>query len=140
MMLATMLSTRLRLDRHVAVGTVLRAELHVEQAQEVVDLGERRDRALAAAAAGALLDRDGRRNAEDRIDVGARGRLHELARVGVQRLEIAALAFGEQDVERERRSCREPETPVITVKLVARDLDVDVLRLCSRALWTQMLP
>ena len=32
----------LRLDRHVAVGAVLRAELHVQQAQEVVDLGERR--------------------------------------------------------------------------------------------------
>ena len=92
----------------VAVGAVLHAELHVQQAQEVVDLGERRDRALAAAAAGALLDRHRRRNAEDRVDVGPRRRLHELARIGVERLEIAALAFVEQDVERERATCPSP--------------------------------
>src|SRR5689334_5991062 len=36
----------LRLDRHAAVGAILRPELHVQQAQEVVDLGQRRDRAL----------------------------------------------------------------------------------------------
>src|SRR5258706_5007870 len=56
----------LRLDRHLAVGAVLEPELDVEQPQEVVDLGQRRDRALASAAAGALLDRDRRRNAGDR--------------------------------------------------------------------------
>ena len=117
----------LRLDRHVAVRAVLGAELHVEQPQEVVDLGQRRDRALAAAAARALLDRHRRRDAEDRVDVGPRRRLHELARVGVQRLEVAPLPLGEHDVERERRLARarhagdhgEP---------VARQRDVDVLQ------------
>ena len=101
----------------------------------MVDLGQRRHRALAAAAAGALLDRHRRRDAVDRVHVGPRRGLHELARIGVQRLEIAALAFVEQDVEASV-DLPEPETPVITVKRVARDLDVDVAcRLCSRALW-----
>ena len=92
----------LRLDGHVAGGAELRAELHVQQAQEVIDLGERGHRALAAAAAGALLDGHRGRNAVDGVDVRARRRLHELARIGVQRFEIAALAFVEDDVEGER--------------------------------------
>src|SRR6185295_18412727 len=83
----------LRYDRYVAVGAVLRAELDVEQSQEVVNLGQRRYRALASAAAGALLDRHRRRDAEDRVHVGPRSALDELARVGVQRLEVSALAF-----------------------------------------------
>ncbi len=74
---------RLRLDRDVALGTILRAELDEQQAQEMVDLGQRRNGALAAAAARALLDRDGRRDAENRVDVGLGRGLHELARVGV---------------------------------------------------------
>ena len=49
---------------------MLRAELDVQQAQEMVDLGQRRDGALAAAAARALFDRHRRWDAEDRIDVG----------------------------------------------------------------------
>ena len=92
----------LRLDRHVAVGTVLRAELHVQQPQEVMHFGQRPDRALAAAATGALLDGDGRRDAEDRVDVRPPRGLHELARVGVQRLEVATLPLGEDYVERKR--------------------------------------
>ena len=40
----------LRPDRHVAFGTVLGSELDVEQAQEGLDLGQRRDRTLAPAA------------------------------------------------------------------------------------------
>ena len=96
----------LRFDGDVAGGAELRAQLHVEQAQEVIDLGERGHRALAAAAAGALLDGDRGRNAVDRIHVRPRRGLHELARVRVQRFEIAALAFVEDDVERQRGFAR----------------------------------
>ena len=116
----------LRLDGDVAVRAVLRAELHVQQAQEVIDLGERRHRALAAAAAGALLDGDRRRDAEDRIHVRARGRLHELARVGVEGFEVAALALVEEDVEGERGLARAGHAGDDR-EAVARDLDVDVL-------------
>src|SRR5438034_613642 len=62
----------LRLDRHPAVGAVLEPELDVEQSQEMIDLGERRDGALASPAAGALLDRDRGRDSEDRVHVGPR--------------------------------------------------------------------
>ena len=93
---------RLGFDRHPALGAVLHAELHEEQAQERVDLGERGHRALAAAPAGALLDGDGRRHAENAVDVGPVRGLDELPGVGVQRLEVPALPLGEDDVEGER--------------------------------------
>ena len=67
----------LRRDRRAVVDAVLQAELDVQQAQEVPDLGRRRDRALAAAARQALLDRDRRRDAVDRVDLGPAGRLHD---------------------------------------------------------------
>ena len=68
----------------------------------MIDLGERCDGALSAAAARALLDRNGRRNAVDRIHVGTRGGLHELTRIGVQGFKVAALTLVEDDVKRER--------------------------------------
>ena len=116
----------LRLDRDRAVRAVLNAELHIEQAQEVVDLGERRHGALSAAAAGALLDRDGGRDAEDRVHVRPRRALDELARVGVERLEIAPLAFGEENVEGERRFSRARD-PGHDGESIARNRDADVL-------------
>ncbi len=114
----------LRLDRHPAVGAVLSAELDVEQPEEVIDLRERRDRALASATAGALLDRDRGRNPEDRVNVGPRRALDELARVGVERLEIAPLALGEQDVESERRFSGTRDAGDDR-EFIARDFDVD---------------
>ena len=117
----------LRLDRHVAVRAELRAQLHEQQAQEVVDLGLRGHRALRAAAAGALLDRHRGRDAEDRVHVGLRRRLHELARVGVERLEVAPLALGEDDVEGERGLARARDAGHHG-ELAARDLDVDALQ------------
>ena len=122
----------LRLDARAAVGAVLHAELDVQQAQEMIDLGERRDGALAAAAAGALLDGHRRRNAEDGVHVGARGRLHELARIGVQRFEVAALALGEQDVEGQRALAAAGHAGDDGEALRARSTSMS-FRLCSRA-------
>ena len=96
----------LRPHRRAVLDAVLHAELDVQQAQEVPDLGGRADRALAAAARQALLDRHGRRDAVDRVDLGPAGRLHDAARVGVERFEVAPLAFVEQDVEGQRRLAR----------------------------------
>ena len=89
------------LDRQVAIRAILRAELHIEEPQKVIDLRERRYRALASATAGALFDGDGRWDAEDGIHVGSRRRLHELPCIRIQRFEVAPLAFVEQDVESE---------------------------------------
>src|SRR5579864_2893396 len=92
----------------------------------MIDLGERRHVALAAPATGALLDGDGGRNAEDRIDVGTRGRLHELPGIGVQRLEVTTLALVEEDVEGERRLARARDAGDHR-KAIARYLHVDPL-------------
>ena len=117
----------LRLDRDITGRTELSAELHVQQTHEVIDLGQRCDRALATATAGALLDRNGWRNAEDGIDIRSRGGLHELSRIGIKGFEITTLAFAEDDVERERRlartrDARDDREPI------AWQLDVDVLQ------------
>ena len=112
--------------RASAGGAVLHAELHVEQPQEMIDLGERRHGALAAAAAGALLDGDRRRNAEDRVHVGTRGGLDELPRIGVQRLQVAALSLGEQDVEGQGALAAAGHAGD-DGESVAAEIDVDVL-------------
>ena len=89
----------LRFDARVAGRAVLHAEFHVQQAQEMIDLGQRGDRALVAAAAGALLDGHRGWYAEDGVHIRARRGLHELPCVGIQGFEVAPLALGEQDVE-----------------------------------------
>ena len=119
---------RLRFDACVTVRAMLCAELHIKQAQEMVDLGERRHGALAPAATGALLDRDGRRDAADRVDLRPRSRLHELPRVGVQGLEVAPLALVEQDVEGERRFTRSGDSGDHGER-IARDVDIDAAQI-----------
>ena len=89
-------------DGQVAVWAVLGAELHIEQAQVGVDLGEGAHGALVPAAAGALLDGHGGRDAEDGIHIGAGGGLDELAGIGVEGLQIAPLPLGEEDIEGQR--------------------------------------
>lgn len=117
----------LRLDRHLAIGAVLGAQLDVQQAQEVMDFRHGGHGRLASAAAGALFDRHGGRDAEDGVHVGLAGRLHDGARIGVERFEVAPLAFVEQDVEGQGRLAR-PGHARDDRELVARDLDVDVLQ------------
>jgi hypothetical protein len=74
------------------------------------------------------LSGDRRRQAVDLVDVGLLHHLQELARIGRQRLDIAALALGIDGVERQRgfsraRQAREHH------ELVARNLDVDILEI-----------
>jgi hypothetical protein len=116
----------LRRDRRAVDDAMLEAELDVEQAQEVPDLGRRRDRALPAAARQALLDRYRGRDAVDRVDLGPARRLHDRARIRVERFEVAPLPFVEKDVERERRLAR-PRDAGDDAELAARDRDVERL-------------
>ena len=118
---------RLRLHRGAVVDAVLDAQLDVEQAQEVPDLGGGAHGALAAAARQALLDRDRRRNAVDRVHLGPARRLHDAARIGVERFEVAPLAFVEQDVEGQRRLARAADAGD-HAELAARDVDRQVLQ------------
>jgi len=89
-------------DGQLAIGAVLCAEAREEQADEMINLGDGGDGALAAAATVALLDADGGRDAGDEVHVRAGELLNELAGVDVHRIEEAALALGEKEVEGER--------------------------------------
>ena len=91
------------------------------------DLGDGRDRGVRAAARRALLERDRRRHARDRVDVGPRQRGQELARVRRERLHEAPLPLGEDDVERERRLARAAR-PRHDAQLAVRDRARDVLQ------------
>ena len=80
---------------------------------------------------------------------GREARLHELARVGVERFEVAALALGEQDVEGEGGLARARHAGDHG-EAAARDLDVDVLQVVlarlvdadrrCRGSWPRRLP
>ncbi len=78
-------------------------ELGIEETDELEDLRDGGDGALATATRDALFDRDRWRNAGDRIDIGPFELLHELACVGIEAVEVTALAFGEKEVKREGR-------------------------------------
>ena len=117
---------RLRLHGGAVLGAMLRAELDVQQAQKVPHLGGRAHGGLAAAARQPLLDGDGGRNAVDRVHLGPPCRLHDAAGIGVERFQIAALAFVEQDVERERGLARAAHARH-HIELAARNVHAQVL-------------
>ena len=110
----------LRGDRLAAVVAVHAADAREEQAQVVVDLGDRADGRARVARSGLLLDRDRRRQPLDGVDVGLVHLLEELAGVGRQRLDVAPLPLGVDRVERERRLARARQ-PGDDHELVARD-------------------
>ncbi len=115
-------------DRTAAVGAVRRADGGVEQAEVVVDLRDGADGGTGTAAGGLLLDRDGRAEAFDGVDVGALDLVEKLAGVGGESFDVAALAFGVDGVEGERRFTGAREAGDHG-EGVARDLDVDVLQI-----------
>ncbi len=120
------LRDRLRLQGEPVVGAVGRPGAREKQAQVVVDLGHRADGGARVVARRLLLDRDGGRKALDQVDVGLFHQLQELARVGRERLDVAALALGIERVEGERALARARE-PRDDHEAVAREIEADVL-------------
>jgi hypothetical protein len=101
------------------------AGARVQQPQVVVDLGHRAHRGARIVRAALLLDGDGRRQTLDAVDVGLVHDGQELARVGRQRLDVAALPLGIERVEGQRgfaraRQSREHDQPL------ARQIEVDI--------------
>ena len=94
---------RLRRHRRAVMDAVLRAELDVQQPQKMPDLGRRAHGGLAPAPGQPLLDGHGRGNAVNRVDFRPTSWLHDGARIGVERFEIAPLTFVEQNVKGQRR-------------------------------------
>ena len=102
------------------------ADVGEEQPQVVVDLGDRADRRTRVRPGRLLLDRDGRRQAVDQVDVRLLHLLEELAGVGGQRFDIAPLALGVDRVEGERGLAR-PRQAGNDDQPVTREVDVDIL-------------
>ena len=117
---------RLARDRLAAVRAMRVADVGEEQPEVIVDFGDRADGRARIRSGRLLLDRDGRRQTVDQIDVGLLHLLEELARVRGQRLDVPALTFGIDRVEGERRFAGSRQARDHH-ELVARDVDVDVL-------------
>ena len=120
------LADLLRLDRQAGGGGIRHADARPQQAHVIVDFGDRGDGRARVAAGGLLLDRDGGREAVDMLDIGLLHHLEELARIGRQRLDVAALALGIDGVEGEARLARARQAGDDRQAL-ARDVDVDPL-------------
>ncbi len=118
---------RLPLDRLAAVVTVGVADPSPEQAEVIVDLRHGPHRRARVARCGLLVDRDRRREALDRVDVGLLHLAEELARVGGERLDVAALTLGVDRVEGEAGLARSRE-PGDDDQRVARDRQIDPLQ------------
>ncbi len=117
----------LALDRQAGGRRVGHADAREQQAQVVVDLRHRADGGARVLAGRLLLDGDGRRQAVDVVDVRLLHHLQELARVGRQAFDVAALALGIDGVEGERGLARAGKAREHD-EGVARDLEVDVLQ------------
>ena len=124
---------RLAHQRLAGVGVVRDADAGEQQAEVVVDLGDGADGRAGVAGRGLLVDRDGRRQALDEVDVGLVHLPEELAGVGRQRLDVAALALGVDRVERQRGLARSRTGPVKTMSLSRGRSSETSRRLCSRA-------
>ena len=115
-------------QRLAGVGMMRLAEMREEQAQEIVDFRGGGDGRARVAAGRALLDGDGGRQALDEIDLGLFHLLEELARVGGEALDVAALALGVERVEGERRLARAADAGHDDER-VARQRERDVLEI-----------
>ena len=116
----------LRHDRDAVIRAVRHPDPREEKTQVVVDLGDCPDRRSRIACRPLLIDGYSGREALDEVDVGLFHLTKELARVRRERLDVAALTFGIDGVERERRLPRSRK-PGDHDHLVPRDADVDVL-------------
>ena len=114
-----------RVNLPAALHAMLLADLRVEQAQVMIDFRHRGDGGFFAALAEPLLDGHGRRDAGDIVDVGPRHHFEKLARVSGQAVDVAALAFGINDVEGERRFSRAAQAGEDD-ETVARNVDADI--------------
>ena len=110
----------------MAVGAVRDADPGEQQPDVVVDLGDGADGGARVARGALLVDRDGRREAVDLVDVGLLHLAEELAGVGAQALDVAALTLGVDGVEGEA-GLAAPRQSGDDDEAVARERDVDVL-------------
>ncbi len=95
------LADLLGLDGEAGRGGIWDSDARPEEAHVIVDLGDGGDGRARVTAGRLLLDRDGGGEAVDMLDVRLLHHLEELARVGREALDVAALPFGIDGVEGE---------------------------------------
>ena len=117
---------RLRAHLGPARRAVRHAGAREQQAQVIIDLGDGAHGGTGVAVRRLLVDRDGRAQAFDEIDVRFVHLAEELACVCRQGFDVAPLALGEQRVERHRRFAR-PRQAGEDDHAVAWELQVRVL-------------
>jgi hypothetical protein len=100
----------------------------IEDAQIIVNFGDGSDGGARAAIRGFLLDGDGGAEAIDGIDFGALHLIEELARVGGEGFDVAALSFGIDGVEGEGGFAGAAESGD-DGEGIAGDLDVDIFEI-----------
>ena len=113
-------------DQLAADGAVLLAGAGEQQAQVVVDLGDRADGGARVAVGGLLVDRDRRGEPLDEVDAGLVHLPEELPRIAGERLDVAPLPLGEDGVEGQGALAGAGQAGEHH-QLVAGDVDVDVL-------------
>ncbi len=101
---------RRRHDRTPAVPANDLAGAGIDESEGIVNLGDRADRAPSRLPSVPLAQGDRRRDAFDAIGVGFIELRQKLSGVGRKRLDIAALAFGVQRVDRQRALARAADT------------------------------
>ena len=128
--LSDLLTNRLRrvfTDELSALAAMQFGDMRPEQFHVVADFGHRADGGAGALNRIALLDGDGGRDAFDPINLRLVHAIEELPRVGREGLDIAALAFGEQRVERERALARAAQAGNDD-QLAHRQIEIEILK------------
>ena len=110
----------------VVLGAVGRADAREQQAQVVIDFGNRADGRARVVRRSFLFYGDCRRQTGDVVDIGFVDAHKKLARIRRQRLNIASLTFGKYRIKSERRFSRTRQAGN-NHKLIARDDEVNIL-------------
>ena len=114
--------------RRAIKNAMLCAQLDKQQAQKMPDFGRRADGGLDAAARQALLNSYRGRNAIHRIDFRSTRGLHDAAGIGIERLQIAPLAFVEQNIKRQGGFARAAHAGHY-IELTPRNIDGQALQI-----------
>src|SRR5215831_4794274 len=121
-------SRTLFFHRQITVGTELRSGFCEQEAQEMVNLSDRRDGRFAPATSDTLLDGNSRRQSAYQIDIWFFELLHELPCVRRHAVEKAALSLGKKNIERDGRLAGAAQ-PGDHHKLSPRDFQIDVFEI-----------
>ena len=119
-------------DRPVALRAVPLADPGEQDAEVVVDLGDRPDGRPGVPPAGLLLDRDRGGEPVDPVDLGLGHLAQELAGVAREALDVPPLALGIERVERQRALARARDAGQAD-QPPPRQVSETSRRLCSRA-------